>query len=105
MTIKKRQTPDMVPGVVPRKTSYAMKDTMIDGRNQPADAVAPELLTLRQAAELCAVSDRTLSTWATSGISPAPVRIGKGTVRYSRPAYLAWIAAGCKPIPGGGDHA
>ena len=26
--------------------------------------------------------------------------IGKGTVRYSRAAYLAWIAGGCKPVDG-----
>jgi predicted DNA-binding transcriptional regulator AlpA len=63
-----------------------------------SETVAPELLTLKQAAELCAVSDRTLSTWATSGISPAPVKIGKGTVRYSRPEYPSWIAGACTPV-------
>ena len=73
------------------------------GANQSLDAVAPELLSLRQAAELCGVSDRTLWGWANSGISPAPVRIGKGTVRYSRPAYVEWIKAGC-PHVGGGQH-
>lgn len=71
----------------------------------PTETTLPELLTLKQAADLCGVSDRTLWTWATTGASPAPVRIGKGTVRYSRVAYLAWIAAGCKPINGGPDHA
>ncbi len=60
-----------------------------------------ELLALKEAAELCGVSDRTLWTWANSGISPAPLKIGKGTVRYSRSAYVAWIAAGC-PRTGGG---
>ena len=69
-----------------------------------SELTPPELLTLKQAAELCAVSDRTLWTWATSGISPAPVKIGKGTVRYSRPAYLEWIKNGCKPVQGGGEH-
>jgi predicted DNA-binding transcriptional regulator AlpA len=70
--------------------------------NTPAaETIVSELLTLRQAAELCGVSDRTLWGWATSGISPAPVRIGRGTVRYSRPEYLAWIAGGCKPMQGG----
>jgi len=77
---------------------------MFHGGNQSADAVTPELLTLKQAAELCAVSDRTFWTWATSGITPAPFRIGKGTVRYSRSAYLEWIKNGCKPIQGGGEH-
>ncbi len=77
---------------------------MFHGGNQSSETIVPELLSLRQAAELCAVSDRTLWTWATSGISPAFVRIGKGTVRYSRPAYLEWINSGCKPIQGGGEH-
>ena len=58
----------------------------------------PELLTLRQAAELCGVSERTLWGWAQSGVSPASLRISKGTVRYSRQQYLAWISGGCKPI-------
>jgi len=66
-----------------------------------SETIAPELLTLRQAAELCAVSDRTLWGWATEGVSPAPLKIGKGTVRYSRPEYLAWIAGGCKPLNAG----
>jgi predicted DNA-binding transcriptional regulator AlpA len=65
------------------------------------ETVIPELLTLRQAAELCSVSDRTLWTWATTGASPSPLRIHKGTVRYSRPAYLAWIASGCPRVDGG----
>jgi predicted DNA-binding transcriptional regulator AlpA len=60
-----------------------------------------ELMTLRQAAELCSVSDRTLWGWARDGIAPAPLKIGRGTVRYSKPDYLAWIAAGCRPIRGG----
>ena len=72
--------------------------------NTPAENIVPELLTLRQAAELCAVSDRTLWTWATSGISPAAVKIGRGTVRYSKGEYLAWIASGCKPVNGGGNY-
>ena len=37
------------------------------GGNQPLDCIAPELLTLKQAAELCGVSERTLWTWARSG--------------------------------------
>jgi predicted DNA-binding transcriptional regulator AlpA len=73
--------------------------------NTPSVSVVPELLILRQAAELCGVSDRTLWTWATTGISPAPLKIGRGTVRYSRRAYVAWIAGGCKPLNGGGEHA
>ena len=54
-----------------------------------------ELLTRREAAKLCNVSDRTLWQWAVDGISPAPLKIGKGTVRYSRAAYIDWISRGC----------
>jgi predicted DNA-binding transcriptional regulator AlpA len=60
--------------------------------------IISELMTLDQAAALCGVSPRTLWGWATAGISPPPLKIGKGTVRYSKPAYLAWITGGCKPI-------
>jgi predicted DNA-binding transcriptional regulator AlpA len=66
---------------------------------------APELLTLPQAAKLCNVSQRTLWGWATAGISPPPLKIGKGTVRYSRRAYAEWVARGCPRIEGGrGDE-
>jgi predicted DNA-binding transcriptional regulator AlpA len=66
--------------------------------NQPLGTLSPDLLTLKQAAALCGVSDRTLWTWATTGISPPALRIGRGVVRYSRPAYEAWIAGGCRPV-------
>ena len=62
---------------------------------------ATELLTLRQAADLCGVSERTLWTWARSGASPAPLKIHKGTVRYSRREYEAWIQSGCPRCDGG----
>ena len=74
------------------------------GGNQPLDCIAPELLTLKQAAELCGVSERTLWTWARSGAAPKPLKIHRGTVRYSRPAYLAWIAAGCPRVEGQGHE-
>jgi predicted DNA-binding transcriptional regulator AlpA len=60
-----------------------------------------ELLTLREMAALCGVSQRTAWGWATAGISPPPLKIGKGTVRYSRRAYEEWVAAGCPRIDGG----
>ena len=59
-----------------------------------------ELLTLPQVAALCGVSPRTAWGWATAGISPPPMRIGKGTVRYSRRAYADWISRGCPQIGG-----
>jgi len=73
----------------------------MDGENQSTNAVSPELLTLRQTAELCGVSERTLWSWARDGIAPAPLKIGKGTVRYSRAAYLEWVNNGCRPVDGG----
>lgn len=70
----------------------------------PIETVVPEAMTLRQAAALCAVSERTLWEWANTGISPPPLKIGKGTVRYSRRAYEQWIAAGCPRVDGGQGH-
>lgn len=70
-----------------------------DADNTP-ETVAPELLTLRQVAELCQVSERTVWQWARDGISPPALTIGRGTVRYSRAAYVAWIAAGCPRTDG-----
>jgi predicted DNA-binding transcriptional regulator AlpA len=64
----------------------------------------PELLTLREAAKLCAVSERTLWAWSHDGTAPAALRIGKGTARHSRRALVAWIAAGCPRIDGGHGH-
>ena len=64
----------------------------------------PELLTLPQVAALCGVSQRTAWGWAVAGISPPPLKIGKGTVRYSRRAYEQWIAGGCKPLHGDGGR-
>lgn len=57
--------------------------------------IIPELLTLPQAAALCGVCQKTLWTWATSGISPPPLHIGKNVVRYSRRAFEEWVSAGC----------
>jgi predicted DNA-binding transcriptional regulator AlpA len=66
--------------------------------------VGAELLTLPQAAALCGVSQRTLWGWATAGISPPPLKIGKGVVRYSRRAYADWVSCGCPPCNGGQSH-
>ncbi len=40
------------------------------------ETASAELLVLREAAELCDVSDRTLWGWANTGISPPPLKIG-----------------------------
>ena len=60
-----------------------------------------ELMMLRETAAFCGVSPRTLWGWAESGISPPPLKIGKGTVRYSRRAYTDWVLHYCPPCNGG----
>ncbi|MCE5268286.1 MAG: helix-turn-helix domain-containing protein [Planctomycetaceae bacterium] len=66
-----------------------------------SNAAPAELLTLKELAALCQVSQRTAWQWATDGTAPPPLKIGKGTVRYSRRAYERWIATGCPRIDGG----
>jgi predicted DNA-binding transcriptional regulator AlpA len=63
-----------------------------------------ELLTLPQVAALCGVSQRTIWGWAESGIAPPSLKIGKGTVRYSRRAYVDWCNRGCPPCNGVQPH-
>ena len=68
-----------------------------------ASSITPELLTERQAAELCAIGSRTLWRWSRSGLAPAPLKIGIGpraSIRYARAALMAWIQGGCKPVDG-----
>ena len=67
------------------------------------ETIVPELLTTRQAAELCGVGERTWWRWSRSGIAPAPIKLGdgkQGAVRYSRRTIMEWLAAGC-PRTGG----
>jgi len=57
--------------------------------------IVPELLTSRQAAELCGIGERTLWRWSRSGIAPAPVRLAGRTIRFRRDELRAWTKAGC----------
>lgn len=73
---------------------------MSDGKS---NSIAPGLLTLKQAAEFCQVSERTFWSWSHSGLAPAPRKIGLGltrrvTSRYSHAELVAWIADGCPPV-------
>lgn len=61
-------------------------------------AIIPELLTLREAARLCCVGERTFWRHAHSGLAPRPVKIG-GVARYSRQEILKWIKMGCPACP------
>jgi predicted DNA-binding transcriptional regulator AlpA len=60
-----------------------------------AAAVAPLLLTARQAAALIAVSPATWFRMAAAGRTPAPVRLSPGCVRYSREILVEWIRQAC----------
>jgi predicted DNA-binding transcriptional regulator AlpA len=72
--------------------------------NAHPENVVPELLTLRELAKLLMVSERTAWQWARDGVAPPGVRLGRGSVRYIKSAYLEWCAGGCKPIRGGQDN-
>jgi predicted DNA-binding transcriptional regulator AlpA len=66
--------------------------------SQSLHGITPELLTTRQAAELCGVGERTLWSWSRSGVCPPPVKIGNGlrpAVRFRRSEMLAWIESKC----------
>lgn len=69
-----------------------------------ASGIVPELLSEKQAAQLCGIGTRTLWRWSRSGIAPAPIKIGRGlraAVRYRRQDLLAWIADGCPRVERG----
>ena len=72
-----------------------------------AGGITPELLTTKQAAELCGVGERTLWSWSRSGIAPAPIKIGVGlrpAVRYRRSELLQWVQDGCPRCDGRADE-
>ncbi len=67
--------------------------------------ITPELLTTRQAAELCGIGERTLWRWSRSGLAPRPVFIGPGlrpAVRFRLADLREWISDGCPRIDGKG---
>ena len=69
-----------------------------------SEAIAPAMLTTRQAAELLQVGERTLWRWSHSGRAPKPVKFGDGpkaAVRYRRADLEKWIADGCPRVDGG----
>lgn len=67
-----------------------MRDTAV--------VVVPELLTTKETAAMCGIGERTLWRWSHSGLSPRPIKIGRGlraAVRYRRADVLRWIEKGC----------
>ena len=92
--------------VNPRETEILGKKVHQNLSDIPDDValaiIAVDAKKAVEAAKLCAVSERTLWAWSHDGTAPAALRIGKGTVRYSRRAYEQWVAAGC---PRNGGHA
>jgi predicted DNA-binding transcriptional regulator AlpA len=63
-----------------------------------ADSVldAPLLVPASRAAQICGKSVRTWRSWQSSGLIPAPVRIGRSLLWRVRDLE-AWVAAGCPP--------
>ncbi len=55
------------------------------------------LLTVKEVAELCGVSTRTITRMVEAGKMPSPVRLG-AAVRWNREEVESWIASGCKVV-------
>jgi predicted DNA-binding transcriptional regulator AlpA len=51
----------------------------------------PELLSLREVADLLGIGLRSLNRNVERGFFPPPIRLSTRTLRYSRRAVLAWI--------------
>ena len=54
--------------------------------------IEPELIRLKDAADLLNISLRALQRSIAIGRIPAPIRLGPQTLRYSKRALLSWIA-------------
>ena len=60
-----------------------------------------ELLSLRDSASLCAISERHLRRLIDAGRAPKPISLGRA-VRIRRAELLAWLNDGCPAIRKGG---
>lgn len=54
-----------------------------------------KLLTIRELAELCGLSTRTIFRLVDSGKVPQPIRLGKA-IRWNSEEVEKWIASGCQ---------
>lgn len=52
----------------------------------------PELLRVREVADLLGIGLRSLQRNVEQGLFPQPIRLSSRTLRYSRRAVLQWIA-------------
>jgi excisionase family DNA binding protein len=69
------------------------------------ETIVPELLTTKQVAQFCGISERTVWRWSHSGAMPRFVKVGpgkRGVVRLRRADLESWIAAGCPRTDGRG---
>ncbi|NOG54445.1 MAG: AlpA family phage regulatory protein [Planctomycetes bacterium] len=57
-----------------------------------------QLITLRQAAELCGVGKRSFWRYSNSGRAPRPVRLTARCVRWRRAEIESWIERGCPDL-------
>jgi excisionase family DNA binding protein len=70
---------------------------------QGRPAVVPdssETLTCRQLAELLQISTRVLYRLVRQGTIPGRLPFNPRITRYSRPAVMQWLAAGCPGLDG-----
>jgi predicted DNA-binding transcriptional regulator AlpA len=80
-----RSGSDLAPPVPPDAPAARFKD----------ECPEPLLLDARQAAALCGVGRATWYRMVSAGRCPAPVRLSRGCVRWSRETLIAWIRMGC----------
>ena len=66
----------MTPTTLPQDRPTAGSPT-----TPPASGIVPELLDTHDAARLLGIGTRTLWRWSNSGISPRPIKIGRGLLR------------------------
>lgn len=79
-------------GVDRRVVVETADDTLTVGRHVFRDAEPPDVLTVRQAAELLQVEEKTIEGLAEAGELPA--RRIAGDWRFLRRALLSWLGAG-----------
>ncbi len=71
--------------------------TPTGGDHAGAERAGPQLLDVKQTAELLNASARTVYRLAGDGRMPRPVRLG-ALVRWRRDEVSQWIAAGCPAV-------